>query len=118
MSLTKEELIEQIKEWIHIDNELRELQRAAKERRERKKELTNQLVEIMRDNESDCFDMSEGKLVYTQTRVKSPINKKFLLQTLEKFYQGSSEKAGEMTEFILSNRTEKIKENIRRKIKK
>ena len=50
--MEKEILIQNIREWLQIDNELKELRRAAKERRERKKELTNDLVDIMKNLEN------------------------------------------------------------------
>ena len=114
--MNKEVLIENIKEWIQIDNELKELQKAARERRERKKELTASLVDVMRDNEIDCFDVNDGKLIYTQTKVKETMSKKYLLNTLSNFFKDDPEKALNLSEFILNNRQEKVRENIKRKV--
>lgn len=114
--MNKELVIENIKEWIQLDNELKELQRASKERRVRKKEITNVLVDIMRDNEIDCFNVSDGKLIYTQSKVKSTLSKKYLLDTLSNYYKNNPEQGREVAEFILNNREEKIRENIRMKV--
>ena len=38
---TKDELILNIKEWVKIDSEMKTLQKELRERREKKKELTN-----------------------------------------------------------------------------
>ena len=114
--MNKEVLIENIKEWITIDNELKELQKAARERRERKKELTASLVDVMRDNEIDCFDVNDGKLIYTQTKVKESMSKKYLLNTLGNFFKDDPEQALHLSEFILNNRQEKVRENIKRKV--
>lgn len=114
--MDKERLVNDIKEWIQIDNELKELQKAARERRERKKELTNNLVDVMRDNEIDCFDVNDGKLVYTKSKVRQTLSKKYLLTTLQSFYSDDPVKAKQLSEFILNSREEKVKENIRRKI--
>lgn len=114
--MNKEVLIENIKEWIQIDNELKELQKAARERRERKKELTASLVDVMRDNEIDCFDVNDGKLIYTQTKVKETMSKKYLLNTLSNFFKDDPEQALNLSEFILNNRQEKVRENIKRKL--
>lgn len=115
--MNKELIVDSIKEWIKIDNELKEIQRAAKERRARKKEITNVLVNIMRDNEIDCFDVNseDGKLIYTQNKVKTGITKKYLMDTLSNFYKECPDKGREVAEFILNNRGETVKENIRRK---
>jgi len=113
--MDKEELVNNIKEWIQIDNELKQLQKAAKERRERKKELTQDLVEIMKNNEIDCFDINDGKLIYSKNKVKSSLSKKYLLDSIQNFFKEDTLKAQQLTEFIINNREEKVKETIRRK---
>ena len=112
----KDQLVNDIKEWIQIDNELKELQKAARERRQRKKELTSSLVEVMKSNEIDCFDTNDGKLIYSQTKTKQSVSKKYLLTTLHNFYKDEPETAKMVTEYILTNRPEKINENVRRKL--
>ena len=112
----KDQLVNDIKEWIQIDNELKELQKAARERRQRKKELTSSLVEVMKSNEIDCFDTNDGKLIYSQTKTKQSVSKKYLLSTLHHFYKDEPETAKMVTEYILNNRPEKINENVRRKL--
>lgn len=112
----KEQLINNIKEWIQIDTELKELQRAARERRQRKKELTASLVEVMRDNDIDCFDTNNGKLVYSQTKTKQSLSKKYLLSTLHNFYSDDPQTAKIVTEYILNNREEKINENVKMRL--
>ena len=112
---TKDELVTTIKTWIDIDNELKELAKAAKELREKKKNVTNNLVDVMKSNEIDCFDLKEGKLVYSQTKTKAPLNKKNLVKCLTPYFQNNSELAEELTNHILDSRDVKIKDSIRRK---
>ena len=83
---TKEVLVNTIKEWIDHDNEIKNLQQQIKEHRNKKKSLTDNLLEIMKDNEIDCFDINNGKIIYCKNKVKSPLNKKTLLETLEKYF--------------------------------
>jgi len=111
----KEILIDNVKEWLTLDNEMKELQKAMKERRKKKKELTSSLVEIMRTNEIDCLDVNDGKLIYTKRKVKAPLSKKHLLGSLAKYFKNDRERIQELTTFILDSREEKIKENIKRK---
>ena len=86
---TKEVLVNTIKEWIDHDNEIKNLQQQIKEHRNKKKSLTDNLLEIMKDNEIDCFDINNGKIIYCKNKVKSPLNKKTLLETLEKYFEAS-----------------------------
>ena len=69
---TKEQLVNHIREWIEIDNGISGLQKQIKELRENKKELTNSLVNVMKSNEIDCFDINDGKLIYSKSKVKKP----------------------------------------------
>lgn len=113
---TKEELITNIKEWVRLDNEMRSLKREIDKRKKDKKEITNTLTEIMRENEIDCIDIKDGQLCYKQKNIKKPINQKYLLEILSKYYKGNSSKASEVQEYILDNRKETIREEITRKI--
>jgi hypothetical protein len=114
-SVDKSVLVNNVKEWIEIDNELKELQKAAKERRQRKKELTEQLVNVMKTNEIDCFDINGGKLIYSKNKVRTALSKKHLLKALTMFYKNDPLQVTEVTNFILNSRDEKIRETIRRK---
>lgn len=116
--MDKEHIVENIKEWIQIDNELKEIARVAKERRQRKKELTSNLVDIMKNNEIDCFDVKNDKLIYTKNKVKSTLSKKTLMTALQNYYKDDPQQGQQVTEFLLNSREEKIKESIRRKVNK
>lgn len=113
---TKDVLVKTIKEWIEHDNKIKILQKEIKEHRSEKKELTDSLLEIMKENEIDCFDINNGKIIYCKNKVKSPLNKKSLLETLEKYFENMPDiDASDVSNFVLENREVKIKEIIRRK---
>ena len=116
MANTKEELVNTIKEWVTVEKEMKLLSKELKQRRQRKKELTNALCETMKANEIDCFDISDGKIIYTQNKVKAPISKKHLLSCLTKYFEKKpNDNSAEIAEFILESREIKIKDNIRLK---
>ena len=113
-NVTKETLVNHIKEWMKLDGEMKQLQKELKERRDKKKQLTNNLVEIMKTNEIDCFDINNGKLLYTKNNVKSALNKDHLMKCLIKYFENTPAiDASDITKFILENREIKFKENIR-----
>jgi hypothetical protein len=115
---TKEQLIKTIKEWVRIDNEIRLLEKEQKTRKQEKKRLSDSLLNIMKQNEIDCFDINDGKIMYQTKKSKKPITKKMLFDVLSKFYGGDYMKTTELNEFILENREEITKECIVRKINK
>ena len=112
----KEQLIQTIKKWVKIDNEMHVLQRELQNRKNEKKQISSVLIETMRTNEIDCFDIKDGQIVYVKKNVKKPINQKSLLSILSLYFQESPLKANELNEFILNNREEVVKEDIKRKM--
>ena len=112
---TKEELVENIKKWVSYDYEIKNLQKSIKEIREKKKELTKSLIDVMKNHEIDCFDINDGKLLYTKNKVKTPLNKNNLMIALEKYFENESVNVEDVTNFILDNREIKIRENLKKK---
>jgi hypothetical protein len=115
---TKEQLVNNIKEWIKIDNEIAQLKAEIKERTTKKKTLTENLVTVMKTNSIDCFDINDGALIYKKNKVKKPINGKTLLAALQNYYKTDPNVAEEITKHVMDNREEQIKETIKRKVNK
>ena len=116
--MSNEQLLDSVKSWINIDNEIRQLQSAIKERRKQKKELTENLVNTMKQNDIDVFNIPDGELIYTKTRSKTPLSKKHLLVSLSEYFKDNKDMVDQLGKFILDSRKIKEKENIKRKIKK
>ena len=115
---TKEELITNIKEWIKIDNDIAKLKTDIKEKTNRKKSLTENLVTVMKSNSIDCFDINGGALIYKQKKTKKPISAKYLLAELQRYYKDQPDVATDLTKQLLDNRELSIKDEICRKINK
>jgi len=114
----KEQLVNNIKEWIKIDNEVAQLKADIKERTNKKKLLTENLVTVMRTNSIDCFDINGGALVYKKNKVKKPISGKTLLTALQNYYKTDPKIAEDIAKHVMDSREEQIKETIKRKIDK
>jgi hypothetical protein len=113
---TKEQLIQTIKEWVRLDNETRALNKEIAQRKNEKKKISALLMETMKSNNIDCFDIKNGQICYTKKNIKKPITKKVLLEVLSKYYNGDLLKVNKLNEFIEDNREEVVKETIVRKI--
>ena len=114
----KEQLVNNIKEWIKIDNEVAQLKADIKERTNKKKLLTENLVTVMKSNKIDCFDINGGALVYKKNTVKKPISGKTLLTALQNYYKTDPKIAEDIAKHVMDSREEQIKETIKRKIDK
>ena len=115
---TKEELITNIREWIKIDNEINKLSAEVKEKKKTMKGLNDSLINIMKSNSIDCFDINGGALIYKQKKTVKAISRKFLLQELQKYYKEQPEIASDVTKHLLDNREVTVKDEIKRKINK
>jgi len=101
---TKEQLVNNIKEWIKLDNEITQLKNEIKERNNMKKTLTTNLVSVMKTNQIDCFDINGGALVYKTSKVKKPINGKTLLAALQNYYKTDTKMAEELAKHVMDSR--------------
>lgn len=118
-NINKGDLIALIKEWKQIDDEIKSIQKEVKKRRDRKKLLSDKLIKIMRTNEIDSFDINNGKLLYTQSKLKESINRPYLLGIISKYFEDDDTvDIGGVADYILENRTIKLKEGIRCKLDK
>ena len=112
---TKDELINKITEWIQIDNQICEKEKAIKKLKQEKKKISELLIETMKTNQIDYVNLSENSLLFKKQIIKQNINKKLLEKCLLEYYNNNTDKAAEISEFILNKRTEKTIEIIKRK---
>lgn len=118
VAVTKDEMIGHIKKWIQYDNDIKQLQADLKEKKESRKQHTERLVDIMKSNEIDCFDVNNGKLMYSKTKVKAPLNKSQMVQALMEYFNNDEPRVRDLEDKLMSARKEKVTETIRRKINK
>tara|TARA_A100001015_G_scaffold316603_1_gene431347 strand:+ start:630 stop:983 length:354 start_codon:yes stop_codon:yes gene_type:complete len=116
MENKKQQLVQSIREWVKLDNEIRSLKKEQDVRKKQQKSLNETLIDIMKNSDIDCIDIKDGQICYNKKNVKKPITKKYLLDILAKYFEGDIEKAENANDFILNNREEVIKETIVRKL--
>ena len=114
----REQLIKNITRWVQIDEDMKEYRKELKNLRVEKKDITSKLVEVMKSNDIDCFDIKNGQLIYTKNKSKKPLSKKHLLASLSKYFTNDPNMAKDISTFIMNSREEKINESIKMKIKK
>ena len=116
--MNNQDLLENVKTWLDIDNQIRALQKEIRDRRKLKKDLTQNLVGIMKTQDIDALNVPDGQLIYNKTKSKSALSKKHLITSLTSYFKNDKRLADELAKFIMDSRQEKEKENIKRKIKK
>ena len=111
---TKDELISKITEWVQLDNQISEREKIIKKLKQEKKKISELLIQTMKSNHIDSVNLSNNSLLFKKQVVKQTINKKLLNQCLLEYYK-NSDKAIEISDFILNKRIEKTVELIKRK---
>jgi hypothetical protein len=113
--MDKLNLKQSIKEWVKLEDESRALKQQLRKINHAKKEMSNKLLDIMKDQKIDEVDLNnDGKLIRQSKKVKQPLNKKSLLLNLSKYYNDETN-AVKVTEFLLNSRSEKITETLYKK---
>ena len=113
---TLDQLKQTVRDWVKLDNEIRALNKEIVSRRNEKKDISKQLINVMRENKLDIFDLKDGQLMYVKKNKKKPITQAQLLTLLSSYYKEDVTKAEEIHGYLLENREEVIEESIKRKI--
>jgi hypothetical protein len=116
--ITKEQLKDYLRQWVRVENEISTLSSEIKKRKLLHQQLSKSLLDVMRKNEIDCFDIANGRIVYSKTKSRAPLNNGQLKSALTTYYKDDAEKANNLAEFLLASRVEKIRETIKMKIPK
>lgn len=117
-SVMKDQLKDHLRQWVRVENEISTLSVEIKKRRLIHQQLSASLLDVMRKNEIDCFDIANGRIVYSKTKVRAPLNNGQLKSALTTYYKDDAEKVNSLTEFLLASRVEKTRESIKMKIPK
>ena len=116
--ITKEQLKDYLRQWVRVENEISTLSAEIKKRKLIHQQLSKSLLEVMRKNEIDCFDVANGRIVYSKTKTRAPLNNGQIKSALSTYYKDDAEKANSLTDFLLASRVEKTRETIKMKIPK
>jgi Family of unknown function (DUF5760) len=117
-TITKEQMKDYLRQWVRVENEIGTLTAEIKKRKLIHQQLSKSLLDVMRKNEIDCFDVANGRIVYSKTKTRAPLNNGQIKSALKNYYKDDVEKANSLTEFLLSSRVEKTRESIKMKIPK
>ncbi len=106
----KQELQKFVKEYLQLGDELDALKKAAKERNESKKQVTEKIIELMQKIDINHLNIKEGRLGTKTTKVTKGVTNKHLHETLGKIFKGDDVAVTQALNTILNTReqTERI----------
>lgn len=106
-----------VDKWLSIDDDIRKLEKAARELKAKKKELDGPITNFMNKYKIEDCNTGNGKLKCTTKQVKKPLTKKYLTDQLCIFLR-NQRKGEELSKAIYENRETEERVQLRRTLKK
>lgn len=105
----------QIKQWVQLDNQLKELNERSKELREKRNTLERNIIAYASSNNlsSSTVQISDGKLKFTNTKVPEPLTFKYLEKSLHEVIKNENQ-VNLILQYIKQKREIKIIPEIKR----
>ena len=114
----KEKLQKDVKEYMEIDDKIKALNKAVKNYRKNKDDLSKGILDTMKVFDLNYMNTKNGRLIYNETTTKKPLNKTSLLSGLTSFFNDDVEKAKMCSQFVMSKRETVKKVTLKRTINK
>ena len=109
----KEQLQSSVKEYLELDDQIKMLSKAARERRKKKKELSEYILQLMEQHELTQMNLKDGKLIYAKSNNLVPLNKKHIVSSLSSYFR-DEHKATELFDYLMKNRNRVEKVRLKR----
>lgn len=113
--MTTEQIKETIQSWFKYGNEIKEISKIIKEKRQKQKELTEKLKGVMRSNNIDCINTNNGRIYYSSKETKKALSKKEWMALINNYYKEDTKHADELLSYLENNRKTITKESIKLK---
>lgn len=101
---SKEDLINTVKKWVYLDNQIKQLNTMLKTLRNEKKEHNVQMVEMMKASNIDNLELKDGQIQYKKYSKRESLTQKKLLDILTKHPQLQSEQVKMLNDYVYENR--------------
>ena len=112
--MDKNHILDLVKEWFRIDEDITKLNSTIKEMKTKKKGISEVLIQNMKEYDVKQFDTKKGKIQFTETKVKNSITKKYLKDCLTALIENDNDRE-KIFEYIYDKREVKIVDSIKRK---
>jgi len=86
-----EEFKSHVKDWLELDNQLKRLAAACKERRKKKEDINLKILEFMGRFNIEDLNTKEGVIRYKKSYVKGPLSQKIIKNKLEELFKNDQD---------------------------
>jgi hypothetical protein len=102
-----------LKEWLILEDELKVLSNAVKEKKKRMGILQGLITKTMKGHKLARVNIKSGAILYQNKITKESMGKRFIVSRLTEYFKGDIIKATEVYNFLEENRGKRIKDNIK-----
>jgi len=102
-----------LKEWLTLEEDLKVLSAAVREKRKRMGILQGLITKTMKGHKIARVNIKSGAILYQNKQTKESMGKKFIISKLTEYFKGDIIKATEIYNFLEEHRGKRNKENIK-----
>lgn len=113
----KDNLKDNVKEYLDIDDQIKALNKAIIERRKQKSKLSADILTMMNKFEIDNMNTKNGRLIYSVSNTSKPLSKKNLVDGLNIYFK-NEDTAKSVSQIVLDSRPTVEKITLKRTINK
>ena len=111
----KNEFSNKVKEYLILDEQITRINMALKERRTKLKELSNDIMKTMQQNDIGYVNIKNGMLVHNSKEVYKGLNKKNLQNGLTIYFNNNENQAKEASQIVMNSREKFVKNTLKLK---
>jgi hypothetical protein len=102
-----------LKEWLTLEDELKILGNAMREKRKRMGILQGLITKTMKGHKIARVNIKSGAILYQNKQTKESMGKKFIISKLTEYFKGDIIKATEIFNYLEEHRGKRSKDNIK-----
>lgn len=102
-----------LKEWLTLEEDLKVLSAAVREKRKRMGILQGLITKTMKGHKIARVNIKSGAILYQNKQTKESMGKKFIVSKLTEYFKGDIIKATEIYNYLEEHRGKRTKENIK-----
>ena len=108
-----EEFVEVVKNWVKLDDEIRDYNDKVKELKTERKEYETYILEYMDKINENVINITGGKLRKNKSQTKTPLKEESIKNALLEITK-DNERSTQMTKYIMDNRPSVERVNLKR----
>lgn len=102
-----------LKEWLALEEDLKVLNAATREKKKRMGILQGLITKTMKGHKIGRVNIKSGAILYQNKQTKESMGKKFIVSKLTEYFKGDIIKATEIYNYLEEHRGKKSKDNIK-----